>query len=56
MNPPSLELDGKKRKLLIHGSCLEALSICSACCREWTINLSLEEFQSGIYEANEPVC
>lgn len=56
MHSDRIELDGKKRKLLLQGSCLELRPLCAAaCCRAWRVPLSLEEYQSGLYQA-EPIC
>jgi hypothetical protein len=56
MHSDRVELDGKKRKLLLQGSCLELRALCAAaCCREWRVDLSLDEYQSGLYQA-EPMC
>jgi hypothetical protein len=49
-----VELDGKKRKLLLQGSCLELGSLCAAaCCREWRVDLSFAEFQSDLYHSEQ---
>lgn len=52
-----IEVDVKNRKLFFRGNCIEVLHSCSAaCCRnDWRIDISMEEFQSGLYEA-EAIC
>ena len=56
MNSDRIELDGRKRKLILRGDCLELLQVCAAmCCREWGIKLSSEEHTSGQYAA-ESIC
>jgi Fe-S-cluster containining protein len=49
-----IEFSGKKRKLLLRGNCLDILSTCeAACCREWIVGLSHEEYETGLYEAEQ---
>ena len=52
-----LVFDGKKQKLGFQGDCLDVLSVCEAmCCRvKWKISLSLKEYESGLYQA-EQIC
>ncbi len=50
----NLEFNGKYRKILFRGSCLELLSLCEAmCCREWDIQASSAERESKSYEVNK---
>lgn len=54
MDSDRIELDGEERKLVLKGSCLELIPLCSAaCCREWGIKLSFEEYISGLYAAEQ---
>ncbi len=56
MNSDHVQLDGKKRKLLLQGSCPELRPLCAAaCCREWKVDLSCAEYRTGLYQA-EQVC
>jgi len=50
-----LFFDGKKQKLVFQGDCLDVLSVCAAmCCRvKWRISLSLKEYESGLYQAEQ---
>jgi len=49
-----LILDGKKRKILFRGKCLNVLNLCQAmCCREWAVSLSNDEFNSGKYKTKK---
>jgi Fe-S-cluster containining protein len=49
-----VECDGKNRKIVFHGSCFDLLPVCEAmCCREWDVNLSLAEYESGLYQIEE---
>jgi Fe-S-cluster containining protein len=53
-NSNFVELDGKNRKLVMLGSCLELLPLCAAaCCREWREGISFEEYRSGLYQAEQ---
>ncbi|MBN1543322.1 YkgJ family cysteine cluster protein [candidate division KSB1 bacterium] len=52
MNLGRIEIDGKSRKVIFHGECLEMLDIChAACCRDWDVGISAKEFHSGHYLA-----
>lgn len=54
MSSERVQLDGKKRKLVLHGSCLELGPVCSAvCCRTFRVPLSSEEYASGLYQAHQ---
>jgi Fe-S-cluster containining protein len=54
MNSDRIELDGKKRKLAFNGSCMDILPLCSAaCCREWVVGITFEEYTSGLYSAEQ---
>lgn len=56
MNLGRVEIDGKPRRVVFHGTCAEMLDICqAACCREWIVPLSEEEFAGGRYQA-KAVC
>ena len=49
-----IKLDGKKRKLLLQGNCLELGQQCQAmCCRLWVVPISAEEYASGLYAAEQ---
>ena len=46
--------DGKNRKVIFPGSCFDLLAICEAmCCRDWDVQLSLLEYESGLYQADK---
>ena len=50
----NLEFNGKDRKILFRGSCLELLSLCEAiCCREWDVPVSSAECESKSYEVDK---
>jgi hypothetical protein len=54
MNMDCMEFNGKKRRLIYHGDCLDVLTVCeAACCREWAVNISDEEFETGLYEVEQ---
>lgn len=57
MNSDRIRIEGKKRKLLFQGECLDPDLNCEAtCCRlDWAIYLTPEEYQTGLYVA-ECVC
>lgn len=56
MSPNQVEIDGKRRRLVLHGSCLDLLAICAgACCREWRVGVTLAEHASGLY-ASQRTC
>ncbi|MCX5751959.1 MAG: YkgJ family cysteine cluster protein [Candidatus Saganbacteria bacterium] len=51
-----MQLNAKERRLFFNGPCLDELSMCQAmCCRQWDVNLSLEEVQSNKYQL-ESIC
>jgi hypothetical protein len=53
---PGAALSGRERKLVLDGGCLELLSWCEGmCCRGWDVPLTLQEYESGAYDA-ERVC
>jgi Fe-S-cluster containining protein len=53
---PEIEFDGRHRRLVMHGACLDLLPRCAAaCCREWSVGLSLDEHLSGRF-ASQKTC
>lgn len=52
-----IEVDGKRRRIVFRGNCLDLLRICEAtCCRnDWKVNLSPAEHDSDLY-ASQPTC
>ena len=56
MDLSRLEFDGKDRRIVFHGDCLEMHPICEAfCCRIWPAEMTEEEYASGRWES-ETVC
>lgn len=52
MDSKKIVIDGKYRKLIFHGNCMETLSMCEAmCCRNWDVVISAEEYASHIYNS-----
>lgn len=51
LNP--IEFDGKRQRVILHGSCEELRPLCeAACCRHhWIIGISLDEHASKLYES-----
>jgi len=48
------ERDVETQESKCQGSCLDLLPLCAAaCCCEWVIGLSVEEYNSGLYKAEE---
>ena len=56
MNLQRVEIDGRRRKVTFHGNCFEMHEVCQAmCCCEWEVDISSDEYASGLYSA-ESIC